>query len=59
MDGVRVDLPNGWILIRPSNTSPIIRLTTEADNETILQDLTTKFLARTHEIIEYMKATTL
>ena len=58
MDGVRVDLPNGWILIRPSNTSPIIRLTTEADNETILQDLTTQFLARTHEIIEHIKATT-
>lgn len=58
MDGVRVDLPDGWILIRASNTSPIIRLTTEADNETILQDLTTQFLARTHEIIERMKATT-
>jgi phosphomannomutase len=58
MDGVRVDLPDGWILIRPSNTSPIIRLTTEADNETILQDLTTQFLARTHEIIEHIKATT-
>jgi len=58
MDGVRVDLPDGWILIRPSNTSPIIRLTTEADNETILQNLTTKFLARTHEIIEHMKSTT-
>jgi len=58
MDGVRVDLPNGWILIRPSNTSPIIRLTTEADNEIILQDLTTQFLARTHEIIEHIKATT-
>jgi phosphomannomutase len=58
MDGVRVDLPDGWILIRPSNTSPIIRLTTEADNETILQDLTTQFLARTHEIIEHMKAIT-
>jgi phosphomannomutase len=58
MDGVRVDLPDGWILIRPSNTSPIIRLTTEADNEIILQDLTTQFLARTHEIIEHMKSTT-
>ena len=58
MDGVRVDLPDGWILIRASNTSPIIRLTTEANNETILQDLTTQFLARTHEIIEHMKATT-
>ena len=58
MDGVRVDLPDGWILIRPSNTSPIIRLTAEADNETILQDLTTQFLARIQEIIEHMKATT-
>jgi len=58
MDGVRVDLPDGWILIRPSNTSPIIRLTSEADNETILQDLTTQFLARTNEIIEHIKATT-
>jgi len=58
MDGVRVDLPDGWILIRASNTSPIIRLTTEANNEAILQDLTTQFLARTHEIIEHMKATT-
>jgi len=59
MDGVRVDFPDGWILIRPSNTSPIIRLTSEADNEIILQDLTTQFLARTHELIEHIKATTL
>jgi phosphomannomutase len=58
MDGVRVDLPDSWILIRPSNTSPIIRLTTEANNETILQNLTTQFLARTHEIIEHIKTTT-
>jgi phosphomannomutase len=58
MDGVRVDFPDGWILIRPSNTSPIIRLTSEADNEIILQDLITKFLARTHEIIEHIKTTT-
>jgi phosphomannomutase len=58
MDGVRVDLSYGWILIRPSNTSPIIRLTTEADNETILQDLTTQFLARTYEIIKNIKTTT-
>jgi phosphomannomutase len=58
MDGVRVDLAEGWVLIRPSNTSPIIRLTTEADNETILNDLTTRFMTRTHEIIKQMKKTT-
>jgi phosphomannomutase len=57
MDGVRVDFAEGWVLIRPSNTSPIIRLTSEADNETILNDLTTRFMTRTYEIIEQMKKT--
>jgi phosphomannomutase len=52
MDGVRVDLENGWVLIRPSNTSPIIRLTVEADNDTVLQDLTTQFMTRTLDIIK-------
>lgn len=33
MDGVRVDLEHGWGLIRASNTSPVIRLTVEADSE--------------------------
>jgi phosphomannomutase/phosphoglucomutase len=58
MDGVRVDFKDGWVLIRPSNTSPIIRLTTEADNETILVSLTTKFQAMTQEIIDHMKTKT-
>ncbi|MBC7337080.1 MAG: phosphoglucosamine mutase, partial [Clostridia bacterium] len=26
MDGLRIDLPNRWVLIRPSNTEPIIRI---------------------------------
>jgi len=55
MDGVRVDLKNGWVLIRASNTSPIIRLTTEADNEQILGQLTTQFMDKTEEIIEKFK----
>jgi phosphomannomutase len=33
MDGVRVDLEHGWCLIRASNTSPVIRLTVEADDD--------------------------
>lgn len=32
-DGVRVDFKEGWVLARASNTSPIIRLTIEAENE--------------------------
>jgi len=55
MDGIRVEFDNGWVLIRPSNTSPIIRLTVEANKETILNQLTTKFMNRTNEVIKNLK----
>jgi phosphomannomutase len=57
MDGVRVDFPDGWVLIRPSNTSPIIRVTAEADTEAILNDLTTRFMTKTHDVIKQMMKT--
>ncbi len=28
-DGIRVDLPSGWLHVRPSNTEPIMRITCE------------------------------
>jgi len=33
MDGVRLQLEDGWVLIRPSGTEPIIRITVEAHDE--------------------------
>src|SRR5258707_12711127 len=32
-DGVKVGLPNGWFLVRGSNTEPIIRVIAEAERE--------------------------
>src|SRR5919197_711059 len=32
-DGVKVTLPQGWLLVRGSNTEPIIRLVAEAETE--------------------------
>ncbi|MGA2386897.1 MAG: phosphomannomutase/phosphoglucomutase [Candidatus Bathyarchaeia archaeon] len=39
IDGVRVDFPDSWALIRASNTSPKIRLTIEAKSQKRLQEL--------------------
>ncbi len=36
IDGIRVDFPDGWGLIRPSNTTPCLVMRFEADNETAL-----------------------
>ncbi|MCD6110327.1 MAG: hypothetical protein J7K08_01445 [Thermoplasmata archaeon] len=43
MDGVRVDLEEGWVLIRASNTSPIIRLSAEARKQHVLKKLVKNF----------------
>ncbi|MDG6225366.1 MAG: hypothetical protein QCI82_07625 [Candidatus Thermoplasmatota archaeon] len=43
MDGVRVDLDEGWALIRCSNTSPSIRLTAEARDDISLKRLSERF----------------
>jgi len=43
LDGVRVDLPDGWALIRASNTSPVVRVTVEAVSEERLEELVETF----------------
>jgi phosphomannomutase len=55
MDGVRIDLPTGWALIRASNTSPIIRLTIEATDDLELHKIKQEFLAELNSEIERVK----
>ncbi|NNM88549.1 MAG: phosphoglucosamine mutase [Phycisphaerae bacterium] len=38
-DGVRIDWPQGWVHVRPSNTEPIARVIAEAKTETIAREL--------------------
>ena len=55
LDGVRVNLKEGWVLVRPSNTSPLIRLTIEADNDEIIDKLKNNFGNKIQNIIKKMK----
>ena len=44
-DGVKVMIPDGWFLVRGSNTEPIIRLVAESDDE-----------AEAHRLVEELRA---
>ena len=39
VDGVRLQLEDGWVLIRPSGTEPIIRITVEAHEKYRAEEL--------------------
>ncbi len=41
-DGLRVDLTDGWVCVRPSNTEPIIRIIAEAKDEDTASGLVEK-----------------
>jgi phosphomannomutase len=55
MDGVRVDLEDGWALARCSNTEPTIRLTVEASSEDTLEKLANEFQDALNSEIELHK----
>lgn len=46
IDGVRVDYPHGWGLVRASNTTPVLVLRFEADNDAELQRIKAIFHAQ-------------
>ncbi len=43
MDGIRIDFGDSWVLIRKSNTEPLIRVTVEASDNEKLDELIKKF----------------
>lgn len=43
IDGLRADYPDGWGLVRASNTTPVLVLRFEADNEAALQRIQARF----------------
>ena len=50
-DGVKVMLPNGWFLVRGSNTEPIIRVMAEAANEATAREIIAGVYGQVHACI--------
>lgn len=50
IDGVRVDYPDGWGLVRASNTTPVLVLRFEAETEVALERIRSDFEQKLHEV---------
>lgn len=44
VDGVKIDMPEGWVHLRKSNTEPIIRVYSEAENAELANELAGKVI---------------
>ena len=45
-DGVKVIVPDGWLLVRGSNTEPIIRVVAEAKSEERARELVNEVIGK-------------
>jgi phosphoglucosamine mutase len=52
VDGARLALKNGWLLVRASGTEPLIRLTVEGASQQAAKDIMAKATAIIHKQIE-------
>ena len=52
MDGVRVDLANGWFLVRASGTEPLVRIYIEGKTEKDVELISKEFMPVIDETIQ-------
>ena len=51
IDGVKIWLDGGWVLLRPSNTQPVIRMFVEATNKNRLEEIKKEFQGHFEEAV--------
>jgi len=51
IDGLKIEFDKTWVHLRRSNTEPIIRIYSEAENETIAENLANKIISDIKEIL--------
>jgi phosphomannomutase len=52
IDGLKIEFESQWVHLRRSNTEPIIRIYSEAENENIAEALATKIITDIKEILK-------
>lgn len=52
IDGLKIEFDNEWVHLRKSNTEPIIRIYSEAENETVAENLANKIISDIKEILK-------
>ena len=52
IDGIKIDWKDKWIIIRPSNTEPLLRIQAEADQPEKLKELLGEFEKLSRDLIE-------
>ena len=50
IDGIRADFPDGWGLVRASNTTPSLVIRFEAENQRRLNELKDSFKSQIHSV---------
>ena len=51
IDGVKIWLDGGWVLLRPSNTQPVIRMFVEAKDDSRLSEIKNEFQSHFEEAV--------
>jgi len=55
IDGLKIDFPDKWVHMRPSNTEPILRVYAEADTEEAAQALADRFKDELNSLLAEME----
>ena len=51
IDGVKIEFDKSWVHLRKSNTEPIIRVYSEAENEPTAENIAKKIIEDVREIV--------
>lgn len=59
LDGLKIDFPEGWVHLRPSNTEPIVRIYAEAASKDEADSIASRFIAEIRSASEIVGSTRL